>query len=340
MKVNVIVPVFNTEISKLQRCFDSICVAQNKSIANLEIECLIIDDGSEEKYTSWCSEYVKYHNNFKLYKKKNGGVSSARNYGIAKADGDYICFVDSDDVITANTFREIPFDQNFDLIMTDLEFVDGNNKEVWSVLPNIKGKLQVEQIVWRLTQDGKVNGPYCKFIKNKFLKENRIEFKTCVVLGEDLLFLMNILECLPRIYYIPKVTYIYYIDSSTSDNRLKKNPEIIIKNNQCIYNEMFKLINKIFKDGEGEKVQLKATERFIKQLFNTAAEVIIFGLFTKENKKLIKKSVDNIKNRKSVYEFSDLKTKIRLKILDKEDWRILGAIGHIRTVYLKAKRLL
>ncbi|MGJ3986948.1 glycosyltransferase, partial [Limosilactobacillus mucosae] len=187
MKVNVIVPVFNTEISKLQRCFDSICVAQNKSIANLEIECLIIDDGSEEKYTSWCSEYVKYHNNFKLYKKKNGGVSSARNYGIAKADGDYICFVDSDDVITANTFREIPFDQNFDLIMTDLEFVDGNNKEVWSVLPNIKGKLQVEQIVWRLTQDGKVNGPYCKFIKNKFLKENRIEFKTCVVLGEDLL---------------------------------------------------------------------------------------------------------------------------------------------------------
>lgn len=340
MKVNVIVPVFNTEISKLQRCFDSICVAQNKSIANLEIECLIIDDGSEEKYTSWCSEYVKYHNNFKLYKKKNGGVSSARNYGIAKADGDYICFVDSDDVITANTFREIPFDQNFDLIMTDLEFVDGNNKEVWSVLPNIKGKLQVEQIVWRLTQDGKVNGPYCKFIKNKFLKENRIEFKTCVVLGEDLLFLMNILECLPRIYYIPKVTYIYYIDSSTSDNRLKKNPEIIIKNNQCIYDEMFKLINKIFKDGEGEKVQLKATERFIKQLFNTAAEVIIFGLFTKENKKLIKKSVDNIKNRKSVYEFSDLKTKIRLKILDKEDWRILGAIGHIRTVYLKAKRLL
>lgn len=340
MKVNVIVPVFNTEISKLQRCFDSICVAQNKSIANLEIECLIIDDGSEEKYTSWCSEYVKYHNNFKLYKKKNGGVSSARNYGIAKADGDYICFVDSDDVITANTFREIPFDQNFDLIMTDLEFVDGNNKEVWSVLPNIKGKLQVEQIVWRLTQDGKINGPYCKFIKNKFLKENRIEFKTYVVLGEDLLFLMNILECLPRIYYIPKVTYIYYIDSSTSDNRLKKNPEIIIKNNQCIYNEMFKLINKIFKDGEGEKVQLKATERFIKQLFNTAAEVIIFGLFTKKNKKLIKKSVDNIKNRKSVYEFSDLKTKIRLKILDKEDWRILGVIGHIRTVYLKAKRLL
>lgn len=92
-KVSVIVPVYKVE-QVLSKCVDSIC---NQTYKNLEI--ILVDDGSPDNSPSLCDQYAKQDCRIKVIHKVNGGLSSARNAGIEKASGGFICFVDSDDWI-------------------------------------------------------------------------------------------------------------------------------------------------------------------------------------------------------------------------------------------------
>lgn len=91
--VSVIIPVYNVE-KYLDRCME--CVL-NQTYKNLEI--ILVDDGSTDSSSKLCDEYEKKDNRIMVIHKENGGLSSARNTGISVANGDYIVFVDSDDVI-------------------------------------------------------------------------------------------------------------------------------------------------------------------------------------------------------------------------------------------------
>ncbi len=91
--ISIIIPVYNME-KYLERCLDSVI---NQSYKNIEI--LLIDDGSTDSSSNICLRYSKMDSRIKYYKKENGGLSSARNYGLERISGDYIGFVDSDDII-------------------------------------------------------------------------------------------------------------------------------------------------------------------------------------------------------------------------------------------------
>lgn len=97
IKISVVVPVYNVE-QYLEKCLNSL-VAQCFS----DYEILIVDDGSVDKSNIICDQYEKKYPIIKVYHKKNGGLSSARNYGVDKAKGQYITFVDSDDYVS-NTY--------------------------------------------------------------------------------------------------------------------------------------------------------------------------------------------------------------------------------------------
>lgn len=98
-KISIIIPIFNTE-KYLEECINSVLCQTYK---NLEI--LLINDGSTDKSLLICEKYKKIDDRIKLYSKKNGGLSDARNYGIEKAKGDFIFFLDSDDIIQKNTIE-------------------------------------------------------------------------------------------------------------------------------------------------------------------------------------------------------------------------------------------
>ena len=89
--VSIVVPIYNTE-QYISKCIESLI---NQTYKNLEI--ILIDDGSTDNSFNICKKYQKEDERIKLFHKENGGVSSARNYGIKKATGEYICFCDSDD---------------------------------------------------------------------------------------------------------------------------------------------------------------------------------------------------------------------------------------------------
>lgn len=92
-KVSIIVPIYNVE-KYLRECLDSI-IAQTFT----DWECLLIDDGSPDKCGEICDEYAAKDCRFKVFHKPNGGVSSARNLGLDKACGEWVTFVDADDMI-------------------------------------------------------------------------------------------------------------------------------------------------------------------------------------------------------------------------------------------------
>lgn len=91
--VSIIVPIYNVE-SYLDKCLSSIL---NQTFG--EFEVLLVDDGSTDKSPDICSKYVNIDRRFKYIKKENGGLSDARNYGIANAQGKYLIFIDSDDYV-------------------------------------------------------------------------------------------------------------------------------------------------------------------------------------------------------------------------------------------------
>lgn len=96
--ISVIIPIYNVE-KYLARCVDSIV---NQTYKNLEI--ILVDDGSPDRCPQMCDDYAKKNSRIKVVHKKNGGLSDARNAGIAVATGEYISFIDSDDWIDLETY--------------------------------------------------------------------------------------------------------------------------------------------------------------------------------------------------------------------------------------------
>lgn len=92
-KVSIIVPVYNVE-KYLQICIDSLIT---QTYSNLEI--ILVDDASTDNCPVICNMAAKNDNRIKVIHKCNGGAASARNVGLNISNGDYICFVDSDDYV-------------------------------------------------------------------------------------------------------------------------------------------------------------------------------------------------------------------------------------------------
>lgn len=114
INISVIVPVFRVE-EYIERCLDSL------SAQDLDnIEFLLIDDGSPDRCGEICEEYAAKDPRFHVFHKENGGLSSARNYGIDRARGEYIMFVDSDDWVRPDFCRtaySCAIKNNSDLVM-------------------------------------------------------------------------------------------------------------------------------------------------------------------------------------------------------------------------------
>lgn len=128
-KISFIIPAFNSS-KTIKRAIDSI-LKQNQN--RLDYEIIIVDDGSEDKLRDIIKQYdPAFLENIKYYKKENGGVASARNYGIDKAKGDYIIFVDSDDYISKKLLKDIQkyVEKGYDLIKWNAILIDEEKNEI------------------------------------------------------------------------------------------------------------------------------------------------------------------------------------------------------------------
>ncbi len=125
--VSVIVPVYKVE-KYLRQCLDSIV---NQTYKNLEI--ILVDDGSPDNCPQICDEYAKKDKRIKVIHKENGGLSSARNAGLDICTGDYISFIDSDDLVSPR-FIEVLYqkcaDNDADICECDYVRFHDNDEEI------------------------------------------------------------------------------------------------------------------------------------------------------------------------------------------------------------------
>ncbi len=134
-KVSLIVPVYNVE-KYLEKCLNSLV---NQTLEDIEI--IVVNDGTKDNSQKIIDKYTKkYPKKVKGYIKENGGVSSARNYGLKYASGEYIAFVDSDDYVELDMYEKMynkAISENFDIVACDLFYVyDDKKVEAFSNLNN------------------------------------------------------------------------------------------------------------------------------------------------------------------------------------------------------------
>ncbi|MDX9704446.1 MAG: glycosyltransferase [Weeksellaceae bacterium] len=167
MKVSVIVPVYNTE-KYLPKCLDSL-VSQTLD----EMEILVVNDGSPDNSQKIIDEYSAKFPQIKSFQKPNGGLSDARNFGIEKANGKFIGFVDSDDYVHPEMFETLykkAREHQAEIVLCDLQKVNEKG-EVFRALP------QSPQLPEKidLTQDFRIFGEMSCFACNKLFKSELFE---------------------------------------------------------------------------------------------------------------------------------------------------------------------
>lgn len=115
MKLSIIVPVYNVE-PYIERCVRSL---EQQNIPKQEYEIIIVNDGTQDQSIQIINKLRLEYPNIVLIEKENGGLSSARNYGLKYAQGEYIWFIDSDDYIEPNILNSIlekSYELNLDLL--------------------------------------------------------------------------------------------------------------------------------------------------------------------------------------------------------------------------------
>ena len=198
IKVSIIVPVYNV-YNYLDKCLNSLV---NQTLKDIEI--IVVNDGSPDNSEEIIAKYQKaYPQKIKAYKKKNGGLSDARNYGIKKATGEYIAFVDSDDYVRHDMYQKMytkAKSGNFDMVVCDLDYVYDDKKiraysNIKSDTTNIKkAMLNIYPAAWN------------KLFKRKYF--NNLEFKKNVWF-EDVEFIYRLLPQIKTIGVVPEPFYQY-----------------------------------------------------------------------------------------------------------------------------------
>ena len=120
--ISVIVPVYNVE-TYLEECLDSI---QNQTYTDLEV--ILVNDGSTDGSKAICERYCKENRRFHLLNQENQGLSAARNTGVAASRGEFIVFVDSDDMILANYLETLMHYMREDVDIVESQFTVSNEE--------------------------------------------------------------------------------------------------------------------------------------------------------------------------------------------------------------------
>lgn len=215
--ITVIIPVYNVE-KYLKKCLDSII---NQTFTDFEI--ILVDDGSKDNSGIICDEYATKNSRIIVIHKENGGVSSARNLGITKASGEWILFVDADDVVPQDTLlyyaNTIP-SNDIDMILGSYVECDENGITTKSDLRQFEKLIDMIDCLKLFYQSDTTlfqgyiwNRP----MKHSVIRENKLQFNESIHFKEDGLFAVQYMLCCSRkCLYSSHIVYNYYQHENSS----------------------------------------------------------------------------------------------------------------------------
>ena len=227
--LSIVIPVYNGE----KYIEETLKYIQASTYQDYEI--ILVNDGSKDRSESIISQLAKGDSRIKYYSKENGGIVSARNYGMERASGKFICFVDQDDIVKP---------QMFELLIADLEqnqadFAQGGvsqaveeEKIVAKEFPTVlkrgteEYKNSFGALIIRGTAIAAVNKVDCniwnKIYRLEFLKENSMKFQKFLDYEDDWLFVIDAMKYAKAVTIRKQVVYIWRTnEESESRNRIK-----------------------------------------------------------------------------------------------------------------------
>ena len=245
--ISVVVPVYNRQ-KTLRVCVESIL---NQEYSNFEI--ILVDDGSTDQSLSICCDLAKNDNRIRVIHQENQGVSTARNAGIRNSHGEWLTFVDSDDVLkTCHLSQLVLYGENSDIVMVNRcwgNFIDGKFLEAGNDCAGLENRYVrgYDKIIDYLF--GK-HDPYehciCssvdKFYKKQLIDTYNLSFDTEISFGEDQIFVLSYLRYCNAFMFSNVGTYI--LSPFQHDNHLGarvRSPEEYMRGFQRNY-EMLKTV--------------------------------------------------------------------------------------------------
>jgi len=218
--LSIIIPVYNVE-KYIDKCLQSV---SDQDIPKNEYEILVIDDGSTDNSPEIIRAYSKKYDNIKIATKENGGVSSARNTGLNMAQGKYILFVDSDDMIKENSLSKVLYfaeNCNPDLLQFECNIIRNDAKysepaccSAPTLFSDKEAYLKTcifTKKIWHIEM-------WRFLFKKSLLDNNRIRFNQEICMGEDQLFTIEAISRAGKIAYSPEIIYRYLVRSGSTMN--------------------------------------------------------------------------------------------------------------------------
>lgn len=207
--LSIIIPVYNVE-NYIRPCMLSIL---NQGLEENDYEIILINDGTLDNSFSKIDNLIKSHNNIKIIEQSNKGLSAARNIGLARAVGDYILFIDSDDILIENSLKrllDIVIESKADMVVADY-IVQTEESSIHN--PHINYPDTIKRIVKSgpelLLDNLKIRDYYVwrTVYKRLFLKNNKIFFIEGITF-EDSPFTF---ECYLKARKCVRIEYYFYI---------------------------------------------------------------------------------------------------------------------------------
>lgn len=277
IKVSVIVPVYNVE-KHIEKCIKTLI---NQKFKNYEI--IIVNDGSPDNSQEIIDIYYKMYPNLIVpIKKKNGGLSSARNLGIEKSKGEYIMFVDSDDYVTDDYISALyneAIKTKSDIVVGDFYIKSGNKETVFNGVDlNMSDDLLKNALI-------SMPAVWNKIYKKDVFTANNIRFPQGLYY-EDLATTPKLFIQTKKISYLKKPVYYYVEHSSSIMNQSKYSKKM---------DDIFSVFEILYNDNNIKSMYMDELEfLYIKFLLHDASYRYIFF---KEGKESLKRIFLEMKNK-------------------------------------------
>lgn len=320
-KLSIIVPVYGVE-KYIDKCLNSLVKQSLK-----EIEVIVVNDGTKDNSQKIIDKYVKkYPDKIKSYIKENGGQGSARNYGLKKATGEYIGYVDSDDFVEKDMYKKLynkAKENNYDIVVCGNYNVseDYQNKNIDTFINNYNTDLEKiffgKMAVWN------------KIYKRDILIKNKLEFKE-KVWYEDLAFSLKAIMNSNTFAFIDEPLYDYLIrEGSTMNNsNVQRNLEIL-----DAFNDILSYIKHNKKEEYFSKIEFLAIDHIY---ISAIVRVLKADADDKVKRKTINKLIDymntsfpNYKNNKYINTLSKNR-KIIYKLINIKMYGLINLIFKVK----------
>lgn len=279
IRFSIVIPIYNVQ-DFLERCVESVV---RQSYPKNHLQIILVDDGSTDESGSLCDSFAEKYDCVEAYHKENGGLSDARNYGLGKATGDYVLFLDSDDYISETACADFA-----DAILSQSEMPDvvpggtvrhmGTEEKMISRTTAGMPLMTGEQfLVEELKSGCFFVAAWASIYKTSFLKENELFFWKGII-HEDEDFTPRALLKAPTVLSTDIAFYHYIIRENSITTKKDRTSNAI-----CIF-EISKKLTPVFDELKNQELKVLLKSHLAKIMFRVIHDA---ELYQKEKRKLI-----------------------------------------------------